>query len=433
MIDIPKLAEAVVAFLVPYLPRLLKAGEKAAGKAVEKIGEKAGEKAWQWAGLLMEKLRPKAEANPFAKRALDKAAATPENSDAQAALRQELKELLESDSPLAAELSALLDGAKAAGVVTLAAGDRSIAAQQMTDSAAVSGDGNTVVQAQQVQILVSSAAVQEILRSLKPAANLDPQSLDRALTAYLQFFLDRYRYLDFKGLGVADRVPLKLELLDLFVPLKARIEMPKADTWERHLQLAGRQLAEADRAALGERLSEPVALLDLLQKHPGLIVLGDPGAGKTTFLKYLALLHARGQATEKRLPVLVPLIQERLKTLDEAATLIDFAFVEELTYDPQMLVAKGLTPAQSLAALAAARALLADLPFTEEGLDAPLRGLAEQLSVKVGQLFGILRVATTGKNVAPPIFGSLIALGRQVTLARCLRGEELLRNLAGSS
>ncbi len=129
------------------------------------------------------------------------------------------------------------------------------------------------------------------------------------------------------------------------------------------------------------------------------------------------------------LPVLVPLIQERLKTLDEAAPLIDFAFVEELDYDPQMLVAKGLTPAQSLAALVAASALLADLPFTEEGMDAPLRGLADQLGIKVGQLFGILRVATTGKNVAPPLFGSMIALGRQKTLARCARGEELLRKL----
>lgn len=147
------------------------------------------------------------------------------------------------------------------------------------------------------------------------------------------------------------------------------------------------------------------------------------------------LAEALGQPAEKlrrtpALPVLVPLIQERLKTLDEAAALIDFAFVEELAYDPQMLVAKGLTPAQSLAALTAARRLLAGLPFTEEGLDAPLRGLAEQLGLKVGQLFGILRVATTGKNVAPPLFGSLIALGRETTLARCARAEELLHRLA---
>jgi len=94
-----------------------------------------------------------------------------------------------------------------------------------------------------------------------------------------------------------------------------------------------------------------------------------------------------------------------------------------------MLVAKGLTPAQSLAALQAAGSLLAELPFTEEGMDAPLRGLADRLGLKVGQLFGILRVATTGKAVAPPLFGSMIALGRERTLARCAQGEELLRRM----
>ena len=138
---------------------------------------------------------------------------------------------------------------------------------------------------------------------------------------------------------------------------------------------------------------------------------------------------AEALARNPALPTLVPLIQERLKTLDDAATLIDFAFVDEIQYDPQALVAKGLTPAQSLAALTAARELLAELPFTDAGLDAPLRGLADRLEVKVGQLFGILRVATTGKAVAPPLFGSMIALGRAVTLARCVRGEELLRAL----
>jgi hypothetical protein len=38
-------------------------------------------------------------------------------------------------------------------------------------------------------------------------------------------------------------------------------------------------------------------------------------------------------------------------------------------------------------------------------------------------------VATTGKNVAPPLFASLIALGRERTLARCERAAELLRGM----
>jgi len=129
------------------------------------------------------------------------------------------------------------------------------------------------------------------------------------------------------------------------------------------------------------------------------------------------------------LPKIVPLIQERISTLRDAADLADFALLDEIRYDPNLLVAKGLDAAGSLAALRAAHTLLERLPFTEEALEQPMRLLAEQLSLKPGQLFGILRVAVTGKAVAPPLFGSMLAVGRERTLARCARAEELLREL----
>jgi len=146
---------------------------------------------------------------------------------------------------------------------------------------------------------------------------------------YLSFLLDRHSYLSLKGMGVSDRAAIRLPLLDLYVPLKARLELPEGETWKRDLRLAGRLLAEDQQALVG-RLSEPLPVLDLLQKHDGLIVLGDPGAGKTTFLKFLALRLALGEGQAlglgSRLPILAPLsayanaLTERDVRLDDFIT-----------------------------------------------------------------------------------------------------------------
>ena len=98
-----------------------------------------------------------------------------------------------------------------------------------------------------------------------------------------------------------------------------------------------------------------------------------------------------------------------------------------------MLVAKGLTPPQSLAALEAAHRApgRGGLRGSQRWRPA-LRELAVELGLKVGQFFGILRVATSGKDVAPPLFGSLVALGRERVLARCAQAEGLLRGMGES-
>jgi glutamyl-tRNA synthetase len=125
-----------------------------------------------------------------------------------------------------------------------------------------------------------------------------------------------------------------------------------------------------------------------------------------------------GEEREKLRPI-VPLVQERLKRLEEVVEWTGFLFREVETPSVEQLVGKKMTPEESLAALRRARSLLAEVePFEPEAMEPPMRALAGELGLKAGQLFGIVRWAATGQKVAPPLFGSLAILGREQVLAR---------------
>ena len=138
--DITTLARDITLFLTPFLHYLLKAGEKAA----EEVGKKLGGDAWDRAKGLWGKLRPKVEARPAAQEAVTDAATEPQNEDAQAALRLQLRKLLAEDEGLAREIGQQWAAAQTAGVTIIASGDRAVAAQNITGSTVVTGDRNTV-------------------------------------------------------------------------------------------------------------------------------------------------------------------------------------------------------------------------------------------------------------------------------------------------
>ncbi|MCL5961251.1 MAG: glutamate--tRNA ligase [Chloroflexi bacterium] len=128
------------------------------------------------------------------------------------------------------------------------------------------------------------------------------------------------------------------------------------------------------------------------------------------------------------------LLQERLKRLGELPELVDFFFKADLLYDPVLLVPKGLTPAETLAALLQAKERIeAVARFDVAELEHSLRELAEDLGMKTGQLFGALRVAITGRTVAPPLFQTMCALGKDRTLARIDKAVGLLDELVRSA
>jgi glutamyl-tRNA synthetase len=116
---------------------------------------------------------------------------------------------------------------------------------------------------------------------------------------------------------------------------------------------------------------------------------------------------------------IVPLVQERLKTLNDVLSLTDFMFAEKLEYDTDLLIQKAMDRASTLTVLRAAQATLSSLePFDENTIEQALRTLQSELGIKTRPFFGCIRAATTGKEVTPPLFGSLEVLGRNAVIQR---------------
>jgi glutamyl-tRNA synthetase len=123
-----------------------------------------------------------------------------------------------------------------------------------------------------------------------------------------------------------------------------------------------------------------------------------------------------------------PLIQERIKLLNDVVEAAGFFFGQDVTPEsPASLIPKKMDAAQTASALQSAYDTLAGLPdFAAQTQEDALRPLAEALGLNAGQLFGALRVAVTGKTVSPPLFETMEVLGREVALARIKKAIELL-------
>jgi glutamyl-tRNA synthetase len=124
---------------------------------------------------------------------------------------------------------------------------------------------------------------------------------------------------------------------------------------------------------------------------------------------------------ERLLPIM-PLLQERVKLLPEIGGMADFFFAEgELEYEASTLLGKAFADrtADAARALSLVAESIADVAEWEhEPLEAAIRPLAEELELKAGQLFGLIRVAVTGRSAAPPLFETMAVLGRDVVTGR---------------
>ncbi|MGQ9668359.1 MAG: glutamate--tRNA ligase, partial [Anaerolineae bacterium] len=101
-------------------------------------------------------------------------------------------------------------------------------------------------------------------------------------------------------------------------------------------------------------------------------------------------------------------------------------------YPAEQLIGEKMSAEASLEALKRARQVTAELEtFDAPAVEAALRPLVDELGVKARQLFGIIRIAITGKPVSPPLFESMAILGKERCLRRLDAAIERLGRLVG--
>jgi glutamyl-tRNA synthetase len=112
----------------------------------------------------------------------------------------------------------------------------------------------------------------------------------------------------------------------------------------------------------------------------------------------------------------VAIAQEKIQTLSDFWPLVGFLF-DGPADDPA--ARERVLDAAGRERLVEAREALAGVePWSQEGVEAALRGVVERLGVRPKDVFQPVRVAIAGTTVSPGIFESVALLGRGETLGR---------------
>lgn len=138
-----------------------------------------------------------------------------------------------------------------------------------------------------------------------------PTPTEQTLNDYLKWVMDQHRYLDPRGTMQTVR-QVQVKLNEVYVSLLAEEELPLGAVDRRIYEYEVKSLLEREDLSYEEKedlkenllakilekveptevTREPRALTELVQNHAKLVILGDPGVGKSTLLRYLAYQQA---------------------------------------------------------------------------------------------------------------------------------------------
>jgi glutamyl-tRNA synthetase len=130
-------------------------------------------------------------------------------------------------------------------------------------------------------------------------------------------------------------------------------------------------------------------------------------------------MNMTSEEVQKTLLGLMPLIQERLHFLTDAAEMVHFMFTEPTVPPVDQIIPKKIDAAKTKEVLIAAKDFVSQVfGKTHEEAEALAKETAEKLEIKLGDFMMPIRMAVTGSRVSPPLIGSIMILGKEKCISR---------------
>lgn len=143
------------------------------------------------------------------------------------------------------------------------------------------------------------------------------------------------------------------------------------------------------------------------------------------FLQDTKLDGITGSEGRPTIAEMIPLVQEKIKTLADFVELTDFFFLP-LEFEEKAL--ERLRKDQNAAAVLERVVEILDKleTFDVESIETALRAAADNMDLKVGKFLQPIRIAVSGKTITPGMFETLSMLGKEECLSRLVSSKNLL-------
>lgn len=254
--DIQTLAEITAKFLAPFLPYLILASEAAAKEA----GKKFGEAAWNKAMTLWEKLKPKVEEKPLLKEATEKVARKPEDKRVIGNLEVELEDVFEQDNVFAQTI------------------------QEIHNSIVIGGDVNNANILSNSNNNQIAEKITNIHYHNASQSDVENEKINKAFGLYLEKLRRQCNALPLAALG-GDETDEEITLDKIYIDLDTTMQ-------REVLEEATEKEKKGGISGIISRGEFSISTMEVAINNKQLVLLGDAGAGKSTFVKKLLALQA---------------------------------------------------------------------------------------------------------------------------------------------